>query len=63
MQGPDYGPPLEGLWQLARRAGAPWMRVVMLTEGWHVITRDVGNARVSDEVRAFAARLADQDLA
>ncbi len=55
----DHTAPVAGAYELAHAAvAAPSLRLVVLDEGWHVITRDVSAARVTLEVLAFAARVA-----
>ncbi|MGM0578007.1 MAG: alpha/beta hydrolase [Myxococcota bacterium] len=52
----DHTAPPEGASLLAASVSSDWVRLVLLEEGYHVITRDVCEERVAAEVVAFAAR-------
>ena len=55
----DHTSPDESPWHLAgATVAAPWVRLVVLDHGFHVVTRDVSRERVAREVTAFAAHLA-----
>jgi carboxylesterase len=54
----DHTAPLESATALVQAAiEAPWTRLCILDEGYHVITRDVCAAQVAAEVVAFATRI------